>query len=190
VKLRGTIAAAAFQLDDPGDLGVLDGEGGALLVGVVAAPVLLAVAARLAEQVPDGDVAFGRVAGRREALAARPRDVETGEVGHLVGAERKAEGAHRGVDLRHRGAVLQHLVGGLAVGHEQAVGDEAVADLGPHRDLAEAAGEVQRGRHRVGGGPAPTTISRSRMTFAGEKKWRPITSPAREVPAARRSMSR
>jgi hypothetical protein len=176
--------------DDPGNLGVLDGDGRALLVGVVAAPVLLAVAARLAEEVADRHVALVRVAGGREALAARPGDVEPGEVGHLVGAEREAEGAHRGIDLGHGGAVLEHLVGGLAVGHEHPVGDEAVAHLGADRDLAEAAGERERGRDGGGRGLLRHHDLEKPHHVRGREEVEADHVRRREVPAARRSTSR
>jgi len=69
-----------------------------------------------------------------------------------VGPHRVAVFEHRRVDFLGERALLDEEVGLLAIGREDAVADEAVADAGDDGDLAEAAGDRHGGGEHVGRG--------------------------------------
>ena len=87
-------------------------------------------------------------------------------------------------------APFEHHALGLArIAFHHAVADEAVADARQHRRLAQRPRELHGGRDRRGEVCRVRTTSSSGITFAGEKKCRPITSAGRAVADAISSMS-
>ena len=89
---------------------------------------------------------------RARALALEEGDVEAAEVLRLEGAHREAEGAHGGVDVGDGDAAADQGLGGGAVALQDAVADEAVADAGLDRDLAQLRGEGEAGGEGLGRG--------------------------------------
>ncbi len=83
------------------------GDGLAIVITVEAPPGLLAEATGLAEPIRDGAHPFVRIAGRGEALAGCPADVEARHVLHGEQPHGKAERAHRRVD-RPRACPIEH----------------------------------------------------------------------------------
>ena len=123
-------------------------------------------------------------------LADVPADVVAREIRHAERAHREAELLDGLVDLLRRGALFQQQQCLLRILVDHAIADEAIADAGHHRGLADASRE----RHA----PWPArrdcvffarTTSSSFMMFAGLKKCMPSTSPGRFVNAAMRSTS-
>ena len=105
----------------------------------------------------------------------QPSSMPPPQVGHGVGAHREAEFDQHLVDLLRQGAFDQEPLRLHAARAQHAVADEAVADADQHRDLVDLARHGHRGRDHPSAVLAARTISKSRMTLAGEKKCRPIT---------------
>ena len=107
------------------------------VVAIPAGARLAPEATGLAQAVRHVDVAFARVAHRRETLAPRPGDVEARQVRHRERSHRKPERLERRVHVLGQGAFLQDVFGLLAVARQDAVAHEPVADAAHDGDLAE-----------------------------------------------------